>query len=375
MSCFEINKQCIKTSARIGKLKTSHGNIDTPTFMPVGTYAAIKTLSTDEIKKMDYKLVLSNTYHLYLRPGTILLEEFKGLHQFMDWNGAILTDSGGFQIYSLSSFRKIDENGVEFKSHLDGSTHYFNPEKIVDIQRSIGSDIMMCLDICPPANASIKDHEKAVKTTTQWANRCFNHLKEQDLKYGYKQILSPIIQGGTNNNLRKLSAESLLEINPEMIAYGGLAVGEPKEEMNNVVEYLNGIVPKNIPRYLMGVGTPEDLIQSISKGVDMFDCVLPTRNARNGQLFTYFGKVNIRNSKYANDKTPIDKYNQSPISQNYSKAYLHHLFKTKEILGYRLATQHNLSFYYNLLQDAKKAIKDDKFYNWKNEFFKNYNHE
>ena len=293
----------------------------------------------------------------------------------MDWDGAILTDSGGFQIYSLSSFRKIDENGVEFKSHLDGSTHYFTPEKIVDIQRSIGSDIMMCLDICPPANASIKDHEKAVKTTTQWANRCFNHLKEQDLKYGYKQILSPIIQGGTNNNLRKLSAESLLEINPEMIAYGGLAVGEPKEEMNNVVEYLNGIVPKNIPRYLMGVGTPEDLIQSISKGVDMFDCVLPTRNARNGQLFTYFGKVNIRNSKYANDKTPIDKYNQSPISQNYSKAYLHHLFKTKEILGYRLATQHNLSFYYNLLQDAKKAIKDDKFYNWKNEFFKNYNHE
>ena len=375
MSCFEINKQCIKTSARIGKLKTSHGNIDTPTFMPVGTYAAIKTLSTDEIKKMNYKLVLSNTYHLYLRPGTILLEEFKGLHQFMDWDGAILTDSGGFQIYSLSSFRKIDENGVEFKSHLDGSTHYFTPEKIVDIQRSIGSDIMMCLDICPPANASIKDHEKAVKTTTQWANRCFNHLKEQDLKYGYKQILSPIIQGGTNNNLRKLSSESLLEINPEMIAYGGLAVGEPKEEMNNVVEYLNGIVPKNIPRYLMGVGTPEDLIQSISKGVDMFDCVLPTRNARNGQLFTYFGKVNIRNSKYANDKTPIDKYNQSPISQNYSKAYLHHLFKTKEILGYRLATQHNLSFYYNLLQDAKKAIKDDKFYNWKNEFFKNYNYK
>ena len=375
MSCFEINKQCIKTSARIGKLKTSHGNIDTPTFMPVGTYAAIKTLSTDEIKKMDYKLVLSNTYHLYLRPGTILLEEFKGLHKFMDWDGAILTDSGGFQIYSLSSFRKIDENGVEFKSHLDGSTHYFTPEKIVDIQRSIGSDIMMCLDICPPANASIKDHKKAVKTTTQWANRCFNHLKEQDLKYGYKQILSPIIQGGTDNNLRKLSAESLLEINPEMIAYGGLAVGEPKEEMNNVVEYLNGIVPKNIPRYLMGVGTPEDLIQSISKGVDMFDCVLPTRNARNGQLFTYFGKVNIRNSKYANDKTPIDKYNPSPISQKYSKAYLHHLFKTKEILGYRLATQHNLSFYYNLLQDAKKAIKDDKFYSWKNEFFKNYNHE
>ena len=375
MSCFEINKQCIKTSARIGKLKTSHGNIDTPTFMPVGTYAAIKTLSTDEIKKMNYKLVLSNTYHLYLRPGTMLLEEFKGLHKFMDWDGAILTDSGGFQIYSLSSFRKIDENGVEFQSHLDGSKHYFTPEKIVDIQRSIGSDIMMCLDICPPANASIKDHEKAVKTTTQWAKRCFKHLKEQDLKYGYKQILSPIIQGGTDNNLRKISAESLLEINPEMIAYGGLAVGEPKEEMNSVVEYLNSIVPENIPRYLMGVGTPEDLIQSISNGIDMFDCVLPTRNARNGQLFTYFGKVNIRNAKYANDQTAIDEHNQSPISQNYSKAYLHHLFKTKEILGYRLATQHNLSFYYNLLKDAKKAIKDDDFYNWKKEFFKNYNHK
>ena len=375
MSCFKINKQCVKTSARIGKLKTAHGIIETPAFMPVGTYAAIKTLSTDEIKKMNYNLVLSNTYHLYLRPGTELLEKFKGLHGFMDWDGSILTDSGGYQIYSLSSFRKIDGNGVEFKSHLDGSTHYFTPEKIVDIQRSIGSDIMMCLDICPPADASIKDHEKAVKTTTQWAKRCFDHLNKQDLKYGYKQILSPIIQGGTNNDLRKESAESLLEINPEMIAYGGLAVGEPKEEMNSVVDFLNSIVPKDIPRYLMGVGTPEDLIQSISNGVDMFDCVLPTRNARNGQLFTYFGKVNIRNAKYANDKTPIDQYNLSPISQNYSRAYLHHLFKTKEILGYRLATQHNLSFYYNLLKDAKKAIKEDDFYNWKNKFFKNYNQE
>ena len=373
MSCFKINKQCVKTSARIGKLKTAHGIIETPAFMPVGTYAAIKTLSTDEIKKMNYNLVLSNTYHLYLRPGTELLEKFKGLHGFMDWDGSILTDSGGYQIYSLSSFRKIDGNGVEFKSHLDGSTHYFTPEKIVDIQRSIGSDIMMCLDICPPADASIKDHEKAVKTTTQWAKRCFDHLNKQDLKYGYKQILSPIIQGGTNNDLRKASAESLLEINPEMIAYGGLAVGEPKEEMNSVVDFLNSIVPKDIPRYLMGVGTPEDLIQSISNGVDMFDCVLPTRNARNGQLFTYFGKVNIRNAKYANDKTPIDQYNLSPISQNYSRAYLHHLFKTKEILGYRLATQHNLSFYYNLLKDAKKAIKEDDFYHWKNKFFKNYN--
>ena len=374
MSCFKITQQCDKTSARIGLLSTSHGIINTPAFMPVGTYAAIKTLSTDEIKTLNYNLILSNTYHLYLRPGTELLEKFQGLHGFMDWEGAILTDSGGYQIYSLSSFRKINNDGVEFRSHLDGSSHYFTPEKIIDIQRSIGSDIMMCLDICPASDASMKEHDKAVSTTTKWAKRCFNHLQKQKLKYGYKQILSPIIQGGTNEKLRRISTETLMEINPDMIAYGGLAVGEPKEEMLNIVEYLDGIVTKNIPRYLMGVGTPEDLVNSIANGVDMFDCVLPTRNARNGQLFTYNGKVNIRNSQYSSDKSAIDKNNNFSLSQNYSKAYLHHLFKTKEILGYRIATQHNLSFYNNLIIDATNAIKNNNFSTWKRSFLENYNY-
>ena len=370
---FKIKKQCKNTSARIGEFETAHGKIQTPIFMPIGTYAAIKTLATDEIKNLNYNLILSNTYHLYLRPGIKLLEKFNGLHGFMDWDGSILTDSGGYQIYSLSSFRKIDEDGVNFKSHLDGSSHYFTPEKIVDIQRSIGSDIMMCLDICPPSGATMKQHDNAVKVTTSWALRCFNHLKKKKYKYGYKQILSPIIQGGTNERLRKLSANTLLEANPEMIAYGGLAVGEPKEEMLNTVEFLNTIVPKNIPRYLMGVGTPSDLIHSISQGVDMFDCVLPTRNARNGQLFTYNGKINIKNAKYFDDQTSLDENNNSPISQNYSKSYLHHLFRTKEILGYRIATQHNLSFYNNLILDVKNAIINNNFEQWKKTFLKNYN--
>tara|TARA_Y100000588_G_scaffold249246_1_gene263759 strand:+ start:251 stop:1369 length:1119 start_codon:yes stop_codon:yes gene_type:complete len=369
---FKIKKQCKNTSARIGEFETAHGKIQTPIFMPIGTYAAIKTLSTDEIKNLNYNLILSNTYHLYLRPGIKLLEKFNGLHGFMDWDGSILTDSGGYQIYSLSSFRKIDDDGVNFKSHLDGSSHYFTPEKIVDIQRFIGSDIMMCLDICPPSDATIKQHDKAVKVTSAWAKRCFNHLKKKKNKYGYKQILSPIIQGGTNEKLRELSANTLLENNPDIIAYGGLAVGEPKEEMLNTVEYLNTVVPKKIPRYLMGVGTPSDLILSISQGVDMFDCVLPTRNARNGQLFTYHGKINIKNAKYFDDKTPLDENNNSSISQNYSKSYLHHLFKTKEILGYRIATQHNLSFYNNLILDAKNAIINNNFGQWKKTFLKNY---
>jgi len=369
---FKIKKQCKNTSARIGEFETAHGKIQTPIFMPIGTYAAIKTLATDEIKNLNYNLILSNTYHLYLRPGIKLLEKFNGLHGFMDWDGSILTDSGGYQIYSLSSFRKIDDDGVNFKSHLDGSSHYFTPEKIVDIQRFIGSDIMMCLDICPPSDATIKQHDKAVKVTSAWAKRCFNHLKKKKNKYGYKQILSPIIQGGTNEKLRELSANTLLENNPDIIAYGGLAVGEPKEEMLNTVEYLNTVVPKKIPRYLMGVGTPSDLIRSISQGVDMFDCVLPTRNARNGQLFTYNGKINIKNAKYFDDKTPLDENNNSPISQNYSKSYLHHLFKTKEILGYRIATQHNLSFYNNLILDVKNAIINNNFEQWGKTFLKNY---
>lgn len=373
MSLFKVVKSCKDTSSRLGKLNTDHGKITTPAFMPIATYGAIKTLSTDEIKKINYNLILSNTYHLYLRPGLDILSKFKGLHNFMDWDGAILTDSGGFQIYSLSNLRKIDDNGVEFKSHLDGSKHYFTPEKIIDIQRTIGSDIMMVLDICPESNAEFKVHENAVKVTTKWAKRCLDHYKNKGPKYKFNQVVSPIIQGGTNEKLRKMSAEDLLELDAKMYAIGGLAVGEPKEEMLNTVEFLNGIMPKDKPRYLMGVGTPEDLVKCISNGVDMFDCVIPTRNGRNGQLFTRFGKINIKNAKYKNDLTPIDELNNYEISQKYTKAYLHHLFNTKEILGCRIATQHNLSFYNNLIKEIHTAIKNDNYLNWSKQFIKDYN--
>ena len=370
---FTINKCCDKTSARIGSLDTAHGTIETPTFMPIGTYAAIKTLSTNEIKELGFNLVLSNTYHLYLRPGTEVLDKFKGLHSFMDWDGSILTDSGGFQIYSLSDFRKIDDNGVEFRSHLDGSKHYFTPEKIVDIQRSIGSDIMMVLDVCPPSDATYEQHLKAVNITTAWAKRCLIHLDNVGPKYGFEQIISPIIQGGTSEELRKISAEQLIELNASMYAIGGLAVGEQKEEMLQTISFLDTIMPKDKPRYLMGVGTPEDLIECVALGVDMFDCVIPTRNGRNGQLFTTRGKVNIRNAKHKDDQSPIDINNSNAISQNYTKGYLHHLFKTDEILGYRIATQHNLSFYNNLLIKAKDAIVNQNFYVWSRDFLKSYN--
>ena len=372
MSCFKINSSCKNTSARTGTLVTSHGEIDTPAFMPIGTYAAIKTLSTDEIKKLNYNLILSNTYHLYLRPGTEILEKFQGLHNFMNWDKAILTDSGGFQIYSLANLRKIDDMGVEFKSHLDGSMHYFSPEKIIDIQRSIGSDIMMVLDVCPAADAEIDEHKNAVKLTTDWAKKCIKHYNNQGPKYNYQQIVTPIIQGGTNLELRKQSAEELLELDAQIYAIGGLAVGEPKNEMLKVVNYLNDIIPSIKPRYLMGVGTPADLVKCIANGVDMFDCVLPTRNARNGQLFTKNGKINIKNAKYRQDLSPIDEDNDYELSQKYSKAYLHHLFRTHEILGCRIATQHNLSFYNNLITEAKSAIKQGLFLDWSTKFLNQY---
>ena len=368
---FTINKCCRKTSARAGKLQTSHGAIQTPVFMPIGTYAAIKTLSTNEVKDLGFNCILSNTYHLYLRPGTSILDQFQGLHNFMNWDRAILTDSGGYQIYSLSEFRTIDEQGVKFKSHLDGSQHYFTPEKIVDIQRSIGSDIMMSLDICPVANATYDEHLQAVNVTTQWAKRCIEHLKNKGPKYNFEQIISPIIQGGTSEKLRLISAEQLIDLNAKMYAIGGLAVGEPKEKMLNTVEFLNGIIPKEKPRYLMGVGTPSDLIECIALGIDMFDCVIPTRNGRNGQLFTNQGKFNIRNAKFKNDNNVLD--NNISISKGYTKAYLHHLFKTEEILGYRIATQHNLAFYNNLMNHAREAILNENFHTWSKAFLSEYN--
>ncbi len=373
MSFFNVLKSCDFTSARRGELTTSHSTIKTPCFMPIGTYSTVKTLSANEIKKLNYNLLLSNTYHLYLRPGVEILEKFKGLHNFINWDGSILTDSGGYQIYSLSDFRKIDKNGVEFKSHLDGSKHYFNPEKIIDIQRSIGSDIMMVLDVCPDAGASIQEHKDAVKLTTDWAQKCFNHYKNVGPKYDYQQFVSPIIQGGTNEKLRIQSAEDLLAIDAPMYAIGGLAVGEPKDEMLKTVELLNTIIPKNKPRYLMGVGTPTDLVQCISMGIDMFDCVIPTRNGRNGQIFTINGPINIKNAKYRTDTSFI--HHNHNLSNKYSKAYLHHLFRVNEILGCRIATQLNLSFYNNIMIESRKEIDKGSFESWSKNFISNYTQE
>ena len=365
---FFITNSDTKCSARTGILHTDHGNISTPCFIPVGTYGAVKTQSSEEIAKLPSSVLLSNTYHLYLRPGMEILKKVGGLHKFMNWDRAILTDSGGFQIFSLEGFRKVTEDGVTFRSHLDGSEHHFTPEKIVDIQRIIGSDFMMMLDVCPSGDADYQTWIDALNTTTNWAKRCMKQYKKTESIYGYKQVLIPVIQGGTDKNLRRQSASELCELDAEAYAIGGLAVGEPKPEMLEMVECMDELLPKDKPRYLMGVGTPADLVESVSRGVDMFDCVLPTRNARNGQLFTFDGKINIRNSKFKTDFSAINENGFSPMSQTYSKAYLHHLFKTEEILGYRIATQHNLSFYIYLMKTIQDEIKKENFKSWSKEF-------
>lgn len=375
MSKFNIKHQSKNSSARIGIIKTQHGDIETPFFMPIATYGAVKTQSSNEIKDLPSKILLSNTYHLYIRPGTEILHKAGGLHKFMNWNGIILTDSGGYQVYSLQGMRKISNDGVTFQSHLDGSKHHFTPEKVVDIQRIIGSDIMMMLDVCPPGDANKAKWIEALDLTTKWAKRAKKHFDETEPLYNHSQIISPIVQGGTDLELRRQSALELMEIDCEMYAIGGLAVGEPKHEMLKIVNFLDTILPKDKPRYLMGVGTPADLIENILNGIDMFDCVIPTRNARNSQLFNFDGKLNIRNSKYKDDFSPIDSSGFSISSKKYSKAYLHHLFKTNEVLGLRIATEHNLKFYIHLMNEVKIQIKNDNFEKWAKEFLERYNNE
>ena len=369
---FEIISECNQTGARAGLIHTDHGIIETPFFMPVGTYGAVKTQTSEEIKNLPSKVLLSNTYHLYLRPGMDIIKEAKGLHNFMNWNQIILTDSGGYQIYSLEGLRKIDNDGVTFKSHLDGSEHQFSPESIIDIQRIIGSDFMMVLDVCPSGNSNLEDWSDAVKKTTDWAYRSFEHFKKTSPLYGHNQSIIPIIQGGTDKKLRKQSAQELLELNLDNYAIGGLAVGEPKKDMLSTVKLMGETIPSNKSRYLMGVGTPTDLINCVSMGMDMFDCVIPTRNARNSQLFTKSGKLNIRNAKYKKDFSPIDQNSLSMLSKAYSKAYLHHLFKINEILGLRIATSHNLYFYINLMKEMRHEIINGSFYEWSNSFIYNY---
>ncbi|NOZ08055.1 MAG: tRNA guanosine(34) transglycosylase Tgt [FCB group bacterium] len=368
MSVFSIEKSCAVTAARAGVLHTDHGVLETPFFMPVGTHGAVKTQSSKEIAALPSGILLSNTYHLFLRPGTEILEAAGGLHRFMSWPGAILTDSGGFQIFSLAGLRKISADGVTFRSHLDGSEHHFTPESIVDVQRSIGSDLMMMLDVCPPGDADRKTWVEAIETTTRWARRGMAQFRNSGPRYGHAQVLLPIVQGGTDPELRNRSASELTDLNADAYAIGGLAVGEPKPALLDTVELMNELLPREKPRYLMGVGTPADLVNCVARGVDMFDCVMPTRNARNAQLFTFEGKLNIRNAKYKNDFSPIDDSGISPVSEIYSRAYLHHLFKTEEILGLRIATEHNLRFYISLMTTMRKEILKGTFSSWSRTF-------
>ena len=372
MADFTIDATCLESSARSGTLLINNQKIKTPVFMPVGTYGAVKTLMPNEIASIGYNLILANTYHMFLRPGVEILKKSKGLHNFMNWDGLILTDSGGFQIYSLKGLRKIESNGASFQSHLNGDQHKLTPENVIDIQRTIGSDIMMMLDVCPSGDGSTKEWENAVDLTTKWAKVAHKYYNSTDGYYNKEQLLVPIIQGGTDIRLREKSASELLKLESSIYAIGGLAVGEPKDKMLESVAFIDTILPKDKPRYLMGVGTPIDLIENIKLGVDMFDCVLPTRNARNGQLFLFNGPINIKNSKYCNDHTLIDEKSTSKMSTTYTKSYLHHLFKTKEVIGLRIATEHNLHFYYQLMKKIREEIASNNFIKWSTQFIDKY---
>ena len=354
--------------ARAGIITTDHSTIETPVFMPVGTQATVKTLDSLELENtIKAPIILANTYHLYLRPGTEILHKAGGLHKFMSWNKSILTDSGGFQVYSLSENRKLTKEGVEFKSHIDGSKHFFTPEKIVEIQRIIGSDIMMVLDECTPYPCDYNYAKKSLQLTHNWAERSRKHFLNTQPLYEHKQFQFGIVQGSTYPDLRKKSAEFIAQLNFDGIAIGGLAVGEPNEIMYEITEKVCDILPKNKPRYLMGVGTPVNLLESIARGVDMFDCVLPSRNARHGILYTSEGILKITNAKFKNDFSPIDPKSELKHDKIFTKAYLHHLFKAKEFLALKLATLHNLYFFVNLLRQAREHILNETFYEWKEE--------
>ena len=364
---FDIKGFDKKSSARAGVITTDHGKIQTPIFMPVGTAASVKAVHQTELKRdINADIILANTYHLYLRPKTDILEKAGGIHKFINWDRPILTDSGGYQVYSLSANRKIKEEGVKFKSHIDGSTHFFSPEFSMDIQRSIGADIIMAFDECTPYPCDYTYAKNSMMMTHRWLDRCMLHLRSNPEKYDYKQSFFPIVQGSTYKDLRKLSAEYIANVGAEGNAIGGLSVGEPAEEMYEMTELVCNILPKDKPRYLMGVGTPINILENIALGVDMFDCVMPTRNARNGMLFTAHGSINIKNKKWEDDFSPIDEMNITFVDTYYSKAYLRHLFASKEYLGKQIATIHNLGFYLWLVREARKHILAGDFNEWKN---------
>ncbi|MDY7393628.1 tRNA guanosine(34) transglycosylase Tgt [Aureibaculum sp. 2210JD6-5] len=359
------------SKARAGTITTDHGNIETPIFMPVGTVASVKSVHQRELKNdINADIILGNTYHLYLRPGTPILEKAGGLHKFMNWDRPILTDSGGYQVYSLSGNNKINEEGVKFKSHIDGSTHFFSPESSMDIQRSIGADIIMAFDECTPYPCEYNYAKKSMHMTHRWLKRCIDHLKNTPEIYDYKQTFFPIVQGSTFKDLRKQSAEFIASVGAEGNAIGGLSVGEPAEEMYEMTDIVCSVLPEDKPRYLMGVGTPINILENIALGVDMFDCVMPTRNARNGMLFTAHGTINIKNKKWEDDFSPIDDMNITYVDTQYSKAYLRHLFVAKEYLAKQIATIHNLGFYMWLVREARKHILAGDFTVWKNTMVK-----
>ena len=363
---FELQYTDGKTNARAGLIQTDHGPIETPIFMPVGTVGSVKGLTVRDLKEeVKAQIILGNTYHLYLRPGTEILEKAGGLHKFNGWDRPILTDSGGFQVFSLTGIRKLTEEGCTFSSHLDGSKHMFTPEKVMDIERSIGADIIMALDECPPGTSDRAYAEKSLGLTHRWLDRCINRFNETEPLYGYHQSLFPIVQGCTYRDLRQKSAEFVASKNADGNAIGGLAVGEPAEVMYEMIEVVNEILPKDRPRYLMGVGTPANLLESIERGVDMFDCVMPTRNGRNACLFTSEGIMNMRNKKWEDDFTPIDPKGTAECDRFYTKAYLHHLFKAQELLALEIASIHNLAFYLWLVQNARKHIIAGDFSTWK----------
>lgn len=363
---FELKKTCTQTKARRGTLTTHHGTIETPIFMPVGTVGTVKAVQQPQLHdEVKAEIILGNTYHLYLRPGTSILEKAEGLHAFMNWNKPILTDSGGYQVYSLADNRKITEEGVKFSSHIDGSKHLFTPEVSMDIQRSIGADIIMAFDECPPYPCEFEYARKSMDMTHRWLDRCINHLSQNEPLYGYNQSLFPIVQGSVFDDLRKRSAEYVASKEADGNAIGGLSVGEPMEEMYKHTELVCDILPKDKPRYLMGVGTPWNILEGIALGVDMFDCVMPTRNARNGQLFTLNGVMNIRNAKWAEDFSLLDENGTSSVDHFYTKAYVRHLFAAGEMLGPIIASLHNLAFYLHLVQLAKHHIEKGDFGSWK----------
>ena len=365
---FQLQKTAEGSKARAGKITTDHGEILTPIFMPVGTVGSVKAVTQQQLKTdVKAQVILGNTYHLYLRPGTEVLEAAGGLHKFIGWDWPILTDSGGYQVFSLAAKRKIKEEGVMFQSHIDGSKHMFSPEYVMDIQRSIGADIIMAFDECPPYPSDYTYAKKSMELTHRWLDRCFQRLAETPDKYGHTQNLFPIVQGSTYKDLRQASCEYIASKGATGNAIGGLSVGEPQEMMYEFTEMCCDILPIAKPRYLMGVGTPWDLLEGIDRGVDMFDCVMPTRNGRNGMLFTTQGVINIRNKKFASDFSPIDPGLPSEMSQYYSKAYLRHLFVADEILGLQLASIQNLSFYLWLVAEARKHILEGSFPSWKRE--------